>query len=149
MANETLKADEYGEIVEIGRVALAQADPAPAFVASIAKMAFDFREVHTVESVDSGAFVGVRSTDTTDTTEAHRVDSGDSSLLWARDENFLSGLVDTLDSADAVSLTLQTMEEKRGVDVDPIGTFELPTPQGAYRFIVEHNDETWATTWHN
>jgi len=146
MANETLKADEYGEIVEIGRVALAHADPAPAFVANIAKMAFDFREVPTVESVDSGAFAGVRSTDTT---EAHRVDSGDSSLLWARDENFLSGLVDTLDSADAVNLTLQTMEEKRGVDVDQIGTFELPTPQGAYRFIVEHKNETWATTWHN
>ncbi len=135
--------DDFDDLIEAGRAGLSTADAAPRDVSEIAKMAFEFREVPAVESIDADDLVSMRSTTAT---EAHRVENGDVSLLWARGDERLTGI---LDADEPPSLTIQTVRDKHGVEVDPIGTFELPTPDGAYRFIVEDDDGSWATTWHN
>ncbi len=112
-------------------------------IAREAKAAFAFRDVPVVEVVGAADLVGIRSTAALD---AHRVERGDITLLWSIDNDRLTGV---LDADDVRSVILQTEESIDELAVDFVGTFEMDMPAEAYRFVIDAEGDTWATSWLN
>lgn len=123
------------------RRALAAADPVPADMLTLGKLAFEFRDVTTVE-LSEPDLVGVRSA----TTEEHRVDRHGVSLVWSTDDGQVVGLV-TGDPVDEVHIQ-RTDSTTHAVDLEPnTRSFAVDAGEGPFRLVVTTGDDRWATPW--
>ncbi|MFV0257319.1 MAG: hypothetical protein ACK5PP_02560 [Acidimicrobiales bacterium] len=123
------------------RTVVSLVDPVPADVTELAKMAYAFRDIETIESADSSELLGVRST----RGGTVRASTDEATLIWSEADGAVSGV---LHSGVEVTLAVQTTGATTDVDLDD-GTraFEFRTPPGAYRLVVGQPGRTWATNW--
>ncbi|MFV0523574.1 MAG: hypothetical protein ACK5RL_03645 [Acidimicrobiales bacterium] len=129
------------EFVAAARAAVSVSDPVPAEVTELAKLAYAFRDVETIEPVDGGRLVGVRSAGS-DTLQAA---TDGATLIWSETGGTISGV---LHAAVRVTLALQTLSSSADVELDDgTGAFEVRAPVGAHRLVVTEPDRTWATIW--
>jgi len=137
--------EETQAFLHLARSAVANADPVPADVQALAKLAFEFRDIETVELVDAAELAGVRSGSADATSQ---VTKDGLTLMWSLDHTRVLGVVHS--DSDLPTLQLQTPTESIAVDVvDDDGTFEFAAPSSAYRLVVADGETTWATPWNN
>ena len=143
MVDEHTSEDpELEAFAALARSALLEADPPPADVSTIARLAFQFRSVPTVEGTvldDDPRLVGVRGAAGADV-----VRHGDVTLTWNRDGGEILGLVDP---PAGHHVDLQTLDGTEALDLDTDGSFRHAEPAGPHRLVVTNSDGTWATPW--
>ena len=147
MGNDHIEEDEDDEetqaFLSLARNAVADADGVPADVQALAKMAFEFRDLETVELVDTAELAGVRSGSGDSTMQ---VTKDGLTIVWSLDQAKVLGVVHSDGSLPL--LQLQTPTDATAVEVLPEdGTFEFDVPPSAYRLIVAVGDTNWATPW--
>jgi len=119
-----------------------RADPVPPDVATIAQMAYEFRNVTVVPtSVTPDELALVRSADTLD---LQLVSQNGVDLAWRVDDGLVVG---TLKPADR-TCSIVTADE-RVTDVPLVsGGFEFDEPDTPWRLQISGpHDEVWATEW--
>lgn len=133
---------ETAAFLRRARAAILGADPVPSDVTELAKLAFEFRDVRTVDFVDTSELAGVRSGAVA--ANALQATSGATTLIWTIENDRLTGIVH---SSSVISVSLQTPAENTAVDLDSVnGSFEIAAPTTAYRLLVDDGDQ-WATPW--
>lgn len=124
----------------LARRALAEIDAPPADAATLAKLAFELRDIPVVELDDQ--LVGVRSGTSTGST--HRAQHDREELAWSVEGQRLAGVY----SGAFTRMMVQTSDTTEVIDFDTAdGTFEGPVPAGPYRLLVENAEARWATGW--
>jgi len=132
---------EMDSFVDAARAAIAFADPVPDAVTALAKLAFEFRTVETIDSTSTNELAGVRSGGSS---AGQQVSRGSTTLLWTRAEGRLTGVIH---SSQSVVLTIETLNQSIDTILDPEGAFESAAPDGAYRLVVAQGNDTWGTPW--
>lgn len=131
------------EFIGIAREAISFADPAPTHVADFAKLAFEFRDVETVELEPAAALSTARAgTDTESKTAEH----AGCRISWQTTDQQLFGVVSSSSSAEVI---LQTAEgHTTPLELSSSSTFETDEPSSSYRLLVATSDGVrWATPW--
>lgn len=127
---------------ELARRAVAEADPAPTDASVLARLAFEMRDVPTIEGTvleRNAELAGVRGSTAPDI-----VRHGNTTVTWSGDDSQLHGLVDPPANAE---LELQTQDGTIAVERASDGSFVLTRPSQPYRFVVRGAEGDWATPW--
>jgi len=123
--------------------ALNELDPPPPDVSVIAALAYELRDIQTVdlEQDRDPALAGVRSGAAT----ADRVEHQGTSLTWERQDGHLVGVVTPVEA----SVELQVVEGASSpVTIDTAdGSFRVAMPASPCRFVIAGADGSWATSW--
>lgn len=138
-ADETLELDEFAQLASN---ALSEGDPPPASASLLARLAFEFRDLPTIEGnvlVADEALVGVRGASGADV-----VQHNDMTLTWTTEEDNVIGIVDPAASA---ALQLQTQSGLFDVVLEADGSFTHKRKSEPHRFIVRTDSGDWATPW--
>lgn len=134
--------EEMAAFVRLARSAVSNGDPAPSEVSDLAKLAFAFRDVETVDSVDTSELAGVRSGSAI--SNVMQAKNGPTTVIWSVEDDLLSGVVH---GEPGARVWIQSPDLRTAVDVEvEDGSFEASAPSGAYRLIVDDGTE-WATPW--
>jgi len=138
---------ETQAFLEAARAAMSAADPPPSDVSVLAKLAYELRDVQTVEATHVAELAGVRSTGTG---SGSIVSHGDATFMWSVGESQITGLIQGPDTYQVQLETAQGpdhADRPEDVEVAPDSSFECRVPNAPFRFVIVNAGERWATPW--
>jgi len=141
-SNSAAEDEELEAFAELARRALAEGDPPPADASVLARLAFEVRDLPTIEGnvlERDAELAGVRGEAGPDV-----VQHGDTTLTWTAQRDELQGLIDPPTN---VVLEFQTQAEVVSVELNDDGSFVQRFDAGPHRFVVRSSNGDWATPW--